>query len=265
MSPSVKFGLNPALFNPKFYASILRFWLPSYPKPTSQFTQADLLRWFGSSATTDEEVRAIAGEAISFLSPENLPLPPFVSFEADRAIYDKIAAPFIPHLSNSPNESTITKGIRTHTNAHSALALTILLDQFPRNLFRGPAQAVVYTHYDRLSLALAAQIRDMGLSKFFADASVWQFWFYLPLEHSESLSDHETLRSMLGEMLEQARSLEDETGIKFVKMSSDFEEKHLTPLAKFGRFPWRNECLGRESTKEERKWLEAGGDTFGTG
>jgi uncharacterized protein (DUF924 family) len=265
MPPSVKFTLDPALFNRNFYASILRFWLPTYPNPTSKFTQADVLRWFASSATTDEEVRTLAGEAISSLSPENLPLPPFVSLEADRDIYDKIAAPFIPHLCNPPDESAATQDIPTNTNAYSALALAILLDQFPRNLFRGAAQAVVYTHYDRLSRAVAAQIHDLNLSSCFANAPVWRYWFYLPLEHSESVSDHDLFRCVLGKMLEQARMVEDETVGMFVERARGFEEKHWVPLRQFGRFPWRNRWLGRKSTEEERKWLEAGGDRFGTG
>jgi uncharacterized protein (DUF924 family) len=166
-SNSTKFALDPTLFNHDFYTQILRFWLPTYPTHSSQFTQADVLRWFTSTADTDEEVRTLAGSAISSLGPDHLALPPFVSLEADKALYNEIAAPFIPQLKSSEEDTGAIPA-----NAHAALALSILLDQFPRNLFRGSAQAIVYTHYDRLSRALAAQIRSRGLIECFAGAPV---------------------------------------------------------------------------------------------
>ena len=57
----------------------------------------------------------------------------------------------------------------------------------------------------------------------------------------------------------------DEMGVRFVGRASEFAEKHRVPLREFGRFPWRNEGLGRESTEAERKWLEEGGKGFGMG
>lgn len=161
-------------------------------------------------------------------------------------LYSQIAAPFIPHLSGEDSG--------TH-----ALALAILLDQFPRNLFRGPAQAVVYTHYDRISRAVAAEIRARGLDCF-VETPVWRVWFYICLEHSEAVADHELLRVKLESMM----SGKDQIGARFVEKVLEFEKRHLEPLKQFGRFPWRNRWLGRESTEAEKKWLDAGGDTFGT-
>lgn len=247
MAPLSKFTLDPTLFNPSFYTSILRFWLSTYPTPSSNFTQSDILRWFAPSTTTDEQVRTLAGNAISSLSPEHLTLPAFESLEADRELYSEIAAPFIPHLLDATN----------------ALALAILLDQFPRNLFRGEAQEIVYTHYDRLSRAVGANIRARGLDGFGA-VPVWQYWFYMCLEHSEAVPDHEMLRVDLGEMRERAQRNGDEMGMKFVEKAMGSEEKHFGPLKEFGRFPWRNRWLGRESTEAEKRWLE-GGQRFGTG
>jgi uncharacterized protein (DUF924 family) len=259
-STSTKFALDPTLFNHDFYTQILRFWLPTYPKPSSQFTQADVLRWFAPSADTDEEVRTLAGSAISSIGPDHLTLPPFVSLEADRALYDEIAAPFMPQITTSEED---TSSVPASTLA--ALALSILLDQFPRSLFRGPTQTVVYTHYDRLSRALAAQTQTRGLVDCFAGTPVWQYWFSLCLEHSESLADHELFRSALEKMLETAKTEGDEMGSKFMERARGFEEKHFEPLMEFGRFPWRNEWLGRESTEAEKKWLEGREDKFGTG
>lgn len=263
MPPSNKFTLDSGLFNHDFYTSILRFWLPTYPKPSSQFTQADVLRWFGSSITIDEQVRTLAESAVLSIGPDSLILPPFTSLEADRELYDELAAPFIPHLRSSSDEVIGT----IPTNVHSALALSILLDQFPRNIFRGPAQAIVYTHYDRLARALAAQIRSRGMdhAECFVSTPVWRLWLYMPLEHSESVLDHEKFQVALREMLEISKMEGDEVGSKFVERAMDFEMKHMQPLKDFRRFPWRNKWLGREDTEMERRWLEEGGDRFGTG
>jgi uncharacterized protein (DUF924 family) len=260
-SASANFDLDPALFNHDFYTQILHFWLPTYPKPSSQFTQADVVRWFAPSVDTDEKVRSLAGSAISSIGPDHLTLPPFESHETDRALYDEIAAPFIPQLFTSSDENTGA----IPANAPAALALSILLDQFPRNLFRGPAQAIVYTHYDRLSRALAAQIRSRGLIECFAVTPVWQYWCYLCLEHSESLTDHELFHSALEKMLETSKAAGDEIGSKFVERARYFEEKHFQPLKQFGRFPWRNKWVGRGITEAEKRWLDERGDTSGTG
>lgn len=261
MAPSIaaNFHLDPALFKHDFYDRTLRFWLPSYPKSSSQFTQADVLRWFAPSTDIDEEVRTLAGDAIASIGPDHLSIPPFVSFEADQALYDEIAAPFIPQLTSSEEDTGDISA-----NAHAALALSILLDQFPRNLFRGPAQVIVYNHYDRLSRAVAAQIRSRGLIGLFAGTPVWQYWLYLCLEHSESLSDHELFRTALEKMLERSKATGDEMGSKFVERAKVFAEKHFQSLMDFGRFPWRNKWLGRESTEAEKKWLEEREDKFGT-
>ena len=87
----------------------------------------------------------------------------------------------------------------------------------------------------------------------------------MPLEHSESVPEHEQFKATLEELMEQARETGDEAGARFTKQSLDFQDRHYKPMQDFGRFPWRNKWLGRESTEAERKWLEEGGDDFGTG
>lgn len=76
---------------------------------------------------------------------------------------------------------------------------------------------------------------------------------------------HDRFRVVLGEMRAQAGDRRDESGARFVEKALEAEERHLRPLREFGRFPWRNRWLGRESTEAERRWLEEGGDRFGTG
>ncbi|KAL9096864.1 MAG: hypothetical protein Q9165_000828 [Trypethelium subeluteriae] len=243
---SAKFSLDSSLFTQDLYVSILRLWLPNYPNPSSQFAQANVLRWFAPSATTDGQVHTLAAKTISSIGPEHLTLPPFTSIEDDRELYDEIAAPFIPHLRRSSGGTAATVE-DVSADAHAALALSILLDQFPRNLFRGATQAVVYTHYDRLARALAANIFSRGLDRAecFANAPVWRYWFYMPLEHSESVRDQEQFQATLEVMRERARETGDEMGVGFVERAMEHARRHLRSLQEFGRFPWRDQWLER--------------------
>ena len=125
-------------------------------------------------------------------------------------------------------------------DAEGALALLILLDQIPRNVFRGSGHAFAT---DGLALHYADRALAAG-----HDAQVepaLRAFFYLPFEHSERPED-------------QARSvaLFDALG---VKTYADYAVAHQDAIARFGRFPHRNAALGRVSTPEEQAWLEAGG------
>lgn len=129
--------------------------------------------------------------------------------------------------------------------AEGALALTVLLDQFPRNMFRGQARAFAA---DGKALAVARQALARGFDQ--VVPAMWRKFFYLPLEHAED-----------GEA--QARSValfrgtDDPRGVRYAEM-------HKEIIDRFGRFPHRNAILGRASTPEEQAWLAAGGETFGT-
>ncbi len=121
-----------------------------------------------------------------------------------------------------------------------ALALLLLLDQFPRNMYRGSAHAFAT---DGLARQIATRAVDRGFDRM-APTDMRAF-FYLPFEHSERAED-------------QARSCalfvtaEDENNIKWARL-------HAEIIGKYGRFPHRNEALGRESTPEELAFLESGG------
>ena len=200
--------------------------------------------------------------AVASIGPSKLRLPPFSSIENDRKMYGRIAAPFTRQFSYRDEDLTDLPA-----NVVAALGLSILLDQFPRNLFRGSEQVVVYEHYDRLSRAVEASISQLWLdrSKSLKGFPVWRYWLYIPLEHSESIADHKTFCTRLEAMLAQAEKRKDEMGVNFLEKALYYEYKHLDPLRKFGRFPWRNKWLGRPNTKAEQEWLDKGGDTFGTG
>ncbi len=125
-------------------------------------------------------------------------------------------------------------------DAEGALALILLLDQFPRNCFRQSAHSYAT---DGLARHYAALAIEAGF-----DAQVdpvLKIFFYMPFEHSEALDDQQ--RS-----LDLFRATGDENYIKYAQL-------HYDLIARFGRFPHRNEAMGRVSTQEERDYLASGG------
>ncbi len=126
--------------------------------------------------------------------------------------------------------------------SRSCLALVLLLDQFPRNMFRGTARA----------FATDPQARDLSrhaiTSGFDRELSpLMRMFFYLPLEHSENLTDQ----------LESVRLFHALTAANpdLAEILLDAEQ-HLEVIRRFGRFPARNDALGRQSTQEEIDFLE---------
>lgn len=127
--------------------------------------------------------------------------------------------------------------------AEGRLAEIIVLDQFSRNMFRTSAQAF---SADPLALALAQEAVATG-----ADAKltpVQRSFLYMPYMHSESLIIHE-----------QALALYTRNGLED---NLNFEIRHQQIIARFGRYPHRNDILGRQSTAEELAFLEQPGSSF---
>ena len=128
--------------------------------------------------------------------------------------------------------------------AEGALALLILLDQFPRNLYRGSGHAFAT---DPLARAVARHAIAAGHDQTM-EPELRPF-FYLPFEHSEDPADQ--ARSMqLFEAHDAATG--DLSSLKWAA-------EHRDIIARFGRFPHRNQALGRESTAEEQAFLDTGG------
>ena len=123
--------------------------------------------------------------------------------------------------------------------ADSALALVLLLDQFPRNAFRGTPRMYA-TDAQARAAADAALAAGCDLQ---VDALLRPF-FYLPFMHSEDLRD-----------LERCVALYEAVGGENLR----FARHHRDIVARFGRFPHRNAVLGRDSTAEEERFLAEGG------
>lgn len=124
--------------------------------------------------------------------------------------------------------------------ADGAFALVILFDQFPRNMFRGTPKAFAT---DEVAKAIAERAMAAGFDKTI-DPEVHTF-FYMPFMHSETLSDQDRCVALMQESGKQEN-------IKYAEI-------HRDAIARFGRFPHRNQILGRKSTPEEIDYLENGG------
>lgn len=168
------------------------------------------------------------------------------------------------------------------------LALLLILDQMPRNCYRGDSASVVFTVFDPLARAVAQKAIALGIPdspdiKYYASRRVW---FYLPLMHSEDLAAHDQALAEYERMRDEFLSLvssssenaltareakcrqvlaaDKEHLEKLMNSNLDFEIKHRDIIVRFGRYPHRNGPLGREMTPEEQQYLDNGGETFGS-
>ncbi|PKS11919.1 hypothetical protein jhhlp_001214 [Lomentospora prolificans] len=243
------FQLNKSIFNPTLYARIRTIWFQDLPTTAQTAPMSFYQRWFGLGSL------------------------------ADRSSFD----------------STCRSHFLDALNAIITLHLRLRLCPRPPpapNVFREPAeQALIYTHYDRIARSVvhslfpdpkvddvehqpeAVRKTEEAIEQSFrpdthpslATSPAYRTWFYLPLMHSEYLDDHTHYMNLINSCradVVRARCAEDV--LKAVDMSIEFEEKHVAIIKRFGRYPYRNEILGREMTPEEKEYLANGGDTFGT-
>ena len=141
------------------------------------------------------------------------------------------------------------------TRSHrGSLALVITLDQLPRNLHRGSAAA--FSADERaLEEALAAIERGADEALHPLEAA----FLYLPLEHAEDAA----MQARCVELFDALRARAPEAFGTQLARYRDHAVRHRDVIERFGRFPHRNELLGRETTEEESLWLAEGGDRFG--
>jgi uncharacterized protein (DUF924 family) len=188
---------------------ILTFW---FGDPATEDTSYAARRklWFGKLADLDQEI-----------------------LSRFRASYNQAASGQLEDWQGLPN---------------SALALVLLLDQFPRNMFRGTPQAFAT---DSQALAIAkeaiAQNFDQQLKP------VQRLFLYLPLEHSENLVDQEQSVALFRQLHADSPELKD---------TLDYAIRHYDVIQQFGRFPHRNDILNRTSTAAEVEFLKQPGSSF---
>ena len=164
-------------------------------------------------------------------------------FEKDAAFDAQVRGRFLPL------HEEIASGAHAQwlQEAESCLARIVVLDQFPRNMFRGTPRAFAT---DALALDAA---RHALAARYDRDRlPVEKMFFYLPFEHSESLEDQERA-------CELCRPLE---AFPQTHDAYRYALAHRDIVARFGRFPHRNAILGRESTPEEIAFLKQPGSSF---
>ncbi|WP_016952933.1 DUF924 family protein [Anabaena sp. PCC 7108] len=165
--------------------------------------------WFSKQPDIDEEIRT--------------------RFMED---YQKAATGYLDDWINTPE---------------TCLALILLLDQFPRNIFRDTPEAFA-TDWDALSAAqhAIAQGYDREL------LPVQRWFIYLPFEHSENLSHQRQCVKLFQQLSRDSESLS----------AIEYAFEHMKVISRFGRFPHRNQILGRISTPEEQEFLQQEGGSF---
>ena len=133
------------------------------------------------------------------------------------------------------------------------MSLILLLDQFPRNIYRNTSR--MYAG-DEQALALALAGMNSG-----ADAAldpVERLFFYLPLQHSEAQDVQDEAVAAYRRLVMEAPQ-----GLKGIFESNlDYAERHRKVIHRFGRFPHRNRILGRLSTADEISYMKSGGEDF---
>ncbi len=201
---------------------------------TTQYTTDDILAyWFGG---LDDDARAAAEQAPLW-------------WKKDAATDEEIRRRFEPQVLAAGQD----KLDDWQATPAGRLALILLTDQFPRNIYRDTPEAFRFDGKARTSC-----VEGLGLGQAAHLRPIQRVFFYLPLEHSEDIDDQawcvDLMRALARDVPEAWRS----TFEGFV----DYAEAHYRIIERFGRFPHRNRILGRESSDEEREFLTQPGSSF---
>lgn len=184
--------------------------------------------WFGSGS---QDTGAESGKRRAIWFKQDIKFDQTIQtrFKQD---YEQVAAGKLDHWKASPQ---------------GCLALVLLLDQFPRNMFRGDPQAFA-TGSQALSVAqhAIAQSFDQQL------LPVQRWFIYLPFEHSENLEHQHRAVELFRQLGDDPDSLD----------VLSYAIRHRDVIQRFGRFPHRNKILGRATTPEEAEFLKQPGSSF---
>lgn len=170
-------------------------------------------------------------------------------FEKDKAFDEEIRARFGAAI-HAAQQGALDSW---QQSPEAALALLLLLDQFGRNVYRGQAKAF-------LGDERARQIADRAIAKGFDrqfDYNRRRF-FYLPFEHGESLADQQRAIALFERAVDEVPPQDRDCALEQL----DFAHRHRIIIERFGRFPHRNEALGRPSTEAEADFLRGPDSSF---
>ncbi len=189
--------------------------------------------WFGSS--TDDAIVAQERAELWWIKKDDI----------DKLIQQRFAAYVQKAASNELDAWAVTPLGR--------LALILLTDQFPRNIYRNTPQSFAC---DVLALAWCKEGLQANVQ--IALRPIERVFFYLPLEHSESLHDQEMAVALFQELVDRVDPSQKSVFEGFL----DYAVRHHQIIARFGRFPHRNQILGRASSPEELAFLQEPGSSF---
>lgn len=158
-------------------------------------------------------------------------LKPVAWFRKDKRVDDQIRERFMPLYGQVRDMR-----LQDFASPRASLAAVIALDQFPRNMFRGSPQAFAT---DSLALAISQHAIASGFDRQLSETQ--RTFLYMPFQHSEDAT-------MQARSVELFATLADKGGL-------DYAQQHRAIVDRFGRFPHRNEILGRASTEEELQFL----------
>lgn len=195
--------------------SILDYWFSDVREHPELFRTRQKF-WFSSSPRTDTGIRAQFGELVE---------------RAGSGALDEWA-----------------------TQPAGALALVLLLDQFPRSIYRGTARAF---DYDARALQITRNGIARGLDRRLS--VIERGFFYMPFQHSEDRETQAESERLFAQLRDDAKKDESDAAYNFHRFS--LEHKNIVDT--FGRFPHRNEILGRPNSEAEREYLEQSGKNYG--
>lgn len=192
--------------------------------------------WFGATADADDEAAIIARQSALWWKKQ-----PEVDGEIRRRF-----APLVGRTAVGELDDWLA-------SPRGRLALILLSDQFPRNIWRGQAAAFAF---DVLALRWAKQTVARGLDR---DARpIERVFLYLPLEHSEDLADQREAVRLFDALTDEVAPKQRPAFADYL----DYARRHLEIIERFGRFPHRNAALGRETSPEEAEFLRQPGSRF---
>ncbi|KAK3073044.1 hypothetical protein LTR53_005719 [Teratosphaeriaceae sp. CCFEE 6253] len=264
-TPAHAFQLRPDLFNHSLYTQLHALWYRGQADANEPANQQSLKRWFSFGLSPEEkdafdgECRAVAGPALASIAPSELELPPFTAYDDDLGHVDAVVAPFLAEVNRARQDSE-------SQGASTLLALALLLDQMPRNMFRQRHDLpLVYNHYDRLAWTLVRSTLASHPQLFeqpsVANRKYWM-WLNMPLVHSEHLPSHRLAQDLDEKWRRQTMEPREGPAADFAQNNIRSITEHTEVLERFGRYPHRNQCLGRADTKEEEVYSESA-NTFG--
>ena len=264
--PPQSFTLDRSVWNEDLYSHMRDFWFKGLEEGALMPNEAVLRRWYGMGASTDEmaafdgECRENYARALEAVGPEKIALPAFENYGKEVEDASTIAGPFLAEVKEAQAQDA-------KHGAATLLSMILLLDQMSRNIYRDPAGLkAVFSHYDRLAFSLFYSSMRLNPNpaehEAFRQTTAYNGWFIMPLMHSEHLPSHDLWTR---KMQEWEREIQEVHGVDtsgYTNRAKQFEEKHREPLRGFGRYPHRNEALGRTSSEEEAEYLKRG-ETFG--